>query len=585
MKRYRELYDRDQIAFVTFHQSYGYEEFVEGIAPDLQSDEIKYKLRDGAFKRLALLALSEGVKKVDDFDSRWMTLSAKAGDTGFNVQSKERKDYILTFDGMRFALSGNTEYPSIARDKLRKLWDQFKDRDLKELTSKDFAEHVQNFTPFWTVLNAMKELPEADVRLFSEPGQLPLTELLELAKESLAQPEALDFSNARRYVLVIDEINRGNISKILGELMTLLEPSKRLGDVQAMIVTLPSGEKFAVPPNLYVIGTMNTADRSIALMDVALRRRFRFEEMMPNVSVIVRSLLIHFEENYRDLSEENLLFVNVCVAVFEKVNQRIRFLYDADHQIGHSYFLKVKTLNDLQFVFLNEVIPLLQEYFYGAWRKIALTLANPYDDKGLPRRKDLPAKHHVISCTKLEEKSVLLVDDEDYEDQYEFAVSNEFMRDYPKDDSDLLSFFAGVAGVRIEELKKLDERFKEIEVMLDSTSEVEVSGEENDEIQRTRLAMEVNGKTYEEPYVPRFFEAVLSDVFQHASPPLPYRRSSRHFVSRDGLHPDGKAAIRPIPIQTPNGIVIVEGNYGRKDALRRLRELLTDMGISHRDPV
>ena len=160
----------------------------------------------------------------------------------------------------------------------------------------------------------------------------------------------------QKYVLIIDEINRGNIAKIFGELITLIEDTKRIGEDDAMTVALPYSKKpFGIPRNLYLIGTMNTADRSIALLDTALRRRFEFVEMMPNPS--------------HELIGTNIDGVN-CQTLLKAMNERIRFLFDREHQIGHTYFIGVESMDDLAKAFKTKIIPLLQEYFYDTWEKI-----------------------------------------------------------------------------------------------------------------------------------------------------------------------------------------------------------------------
>lgn len=170
--------------------------------------------------------------------------------------------------------------------------------------------------------------------------------------------EAAQQDSSQPYVLIIDEINRGNISRIFGELITLLEDSRRAGEDEALSVTLPySKEKFSVPSNLYIIGTMNSSDRSLTGLDIALRRRFNFIEMQPNPEVL------------KDIKVEGVEIEKLL----EKMNQRIEVLLDRDHCIGHAYFMPLQqgsSIGKLSEIFAQKIIPLLQEYFYDDWERI-----------------------------------------------------------------------------------------------------------------------------------------------------------------------------------------------------------------------
>lgn len=209
---------------------------------------------------------------------------------------------------------------------------------------------------------------------------------------------------SRQYAMVIDEINRGNISKIFGELITLVEVDKREGAKYPVSVTLPySAESFSVPSNVDVIGTMNTADRSLALVDTALRRRFEFVESMPKPSVLTGTIVSH---NGVDINIEQLLIM---------LNKRIEALYDRDHTVGHAYFTRIKDLKDedrfgeLKTVFRNKIIPLLEEYFFEDWQRIRLVLG----DNQKPKQ-----EHQFVQEIGLEEDLLALFGREHELDQY-----------------------------------------------------------------------------------------------------------------------------------------------------------------------
>ena len=222
----------------------------------------------------------------------------------------------------------------------------------------------------------------------------------------------------RKYAIFIDEVNRGNIAKILGELITLIEPDKRAvyspsGELaEGMELTLPySGDQFGVPRNLDIIATMNTADRSIALLDTALRRRFRFEELMPDAGVIsgaaADGCIPDGQGGEIDLR-----------ALLDAVNRRMRFLLHRDQTLGHAYFTEVTDFPGLKRVLFHQVIPLLQEYFYEDWHRIQLV----FGDVGSGGAKREP---QIICHRTVREEEVLGFDHDDYEDSIEYWVSSD----------------------------------------------------------------------------------------------------------------------------------------------------------------
>jgi hypothetical protein len=236
----------------------------------------------------------------------------------------------------------------------------------------------------------------------------------------------------KNYVLIIDEINRGNVAKIFGELITLIEVDKRIGAVNELRATLPySGEKFGVPDNLFILGTMNTADRSIAFLDAALRRRFRFEELMPDMEVV-----------RRNVGNRGVLESIDVAALVNQINGRIEHLFDRDHQIGHAYFLGVSSLRDLLEVFRFQVIPLLQEYFYNDWAKVCVVLGCPHDPAtGKPLTKNPLPLVKVEACDAVDADMV-----DGVEPRFRYALNC----DLDSQGADLIECFRWVKGTAAE---------------------------------------------------------------------------------------------------------------------------------------
>ena len=353
-----------QIEFVTFHQSYGYEEFVEGIkAKTTDSGGIEYKIEAGIFKKLSKRATvnfeqaqeNRVAKKDFDVIFKERVLDKVSADERLEIKMKKSSFYIKEIDESHiyFDKSGGDSQHVLLLKNLRAMYEVGENKLI-----------IGGLSQYYN----------------------PLLEYL-LENNEVSQQEKEPLKN---YILIIDEINRGNISKIFGELITLIEESKRIGKEEALHIRLPysPNENFGVPQNLYIIGTMNTADRSIALMDTALRRRFDFTEMMPALATLSNNDNKVEKYNSIERQENDLMVGEINIRLLlQKINQRIEYLYDRDHTIGHAYFMSLKDKKitnkkaELDNIFKNKIIPLLQEYFYDDWEKIRLVLGDNQKEK------------------------------------------------------------------------------------------------------------------------------------------------------------------------------------------------------------
>lgn len=378
----------EQIVFTTFHQSMSYEEFIEGIKPiepEKDGDEVIYRVEPGLFKKLSIEASfdiakfrkSKETAEALDFSNLYDLFIEEVQEKLINEEEVELRtksggtvliDSISQQGNIIIKHHNGTRTYTVSKARLTKLQAAIDSLDSVSNINDEFREVIggSNSSAYWSVLNGIKQITKRANGKFEEKTYT-YSDKVEVVKKMTKE----DFNTAKgkNYVLVIDEINRGNVSQIFGELITLIEEDKRQGKDEILEVCLPySKEKFGVPPNLYIIGTMNTADRSVETLDTALRRRFSFTEMPP----------------IYDLEGLDYEFAEVKGSdILKMINKRIEKLLDRDHLIGHSYFLlneeetqhpEAKLLDS----FYRNIIPLLQEYFFGDYAKIGAILGSGF---------------------------------------------------------------------------------------------------------------------------------------------------------------------------------------------------------------
>lgn len=506
--KFEEKMAEGQIVFTTFHQSMSYEDFIEGIKPLKPEDgdvNVKYDVVPGIFKSLCEKAKSIHVNNKIDWDSpRYYKMSL-----GGKLRS-DIHDWCIENSVIALGWGGHDDLSSLSkisnwteyRNKYIELFPDvvdesrfhiqatyaflnMKENDIVVISKGNHvidaigvvkgpyywddnspSEYCHFRKVEWVVKN-LNTIPDRFLK--KQISQMSIYEFFDqdIKKDAFKEITASGTDAiAKPHVLIIDEINRGNVSQIFGELITLIEEDKRLGKDEALEVTLPySKEKFGVPANLYIIGTMNTADRSVEALDTALRRRFSFEEMPPKPELLAPNyrfwdLLWQYEgiawnsKEYKPKEKMLLDFLGASkniwdtkkeiwesfssqpknesqVALFSveefsginlelvlrKLNKRIELLLDKDHQIGHSYFINVLSMADLKSAFQNKIIPLLQEYFFGDYSKIGLVLGTGFIEQQ-DSKEEIFAKFYDENASDYSErKTYILKNILDFSDQ------------------------------------------------------------------------------------------------------------------------------------------------------------------------
>jgi hypothetical protein len=314
----------DQIEFITFHQNYSYEDFIQGLRPDTENDkELTFERKDGVFKVISDRALK-------------------------NITASEqppvaKKTFEETFNEfVNPLIEGEVEEIEVKMKKVSYFITAITNKSIEFRKTSGGTEHTLSISTLRKMYDAESVL---DIQGLSSYYSPLLDELLKIGKDSSGKKEIIKRKN---YVIIIDEINRANISRVFGELITLIEPDKRSHGTIPLEARLPSGDPFIVPSNLFIIGTMNTADKSIALLDIALRRRFEFESMYPKYEIVGQEIY--------------------DVEILQKINEQIIKSKGHDFQIGHAYFMGEN--KDLIQRMNKKVIPLLLEYYMNDEKEV-----------------------------------------------------------------------------------------------------------------------------------------------------------------------------------------------------------------------
>lgn len=318
----------DQIEFITFHQNYSYEDFIQGLRPDTEaSGELSFFKNDGVFKKIADRALKNYKES--------------------NTDVQKKKSFSEVFEEYIFPLvEGEVTEIEVKMKKVSFYITNIKDKSIEFRKTSGGTDHTLSIA---TLEKMYADENTQDIQGLSSYYRPLLNELLKIGKLNITER-----ITRKNYVIIIDEINRANISRVFGELITLIEKDKRYGGKIPINATLPSGDKFIVPSNLYIIGTMNTADKSIALLDIALRRRFEFVPMYPN-SNSTKDKIVH------------------DAIILDAINQEIISRKGHDFTIGHSYFMGEDY--NLKNTIDNKVIPLLLEYFMNDFDEVKKILS------------------------------------------------------------------------------------------------------------------------------------------------------------------------------------------------------------------